>query len=308
MSSDPRDAAATMAAQAAEVVVRGPRYDARAEVSRYAPAPPNQVEQLTEAIVRHCSALPRRNGDVHYVVVFDGDTPIGEFEGGGGAAEDVARFMSLRATMEGKRLQLFVSPCREDGSTITRWRFFVRPDDSATAFAAENPAHANAWNGNEAIKLRDAHQHQLVQQIIEQQRVQSKALTDMGEAMGRTLKETTEAVSGVLKQMSSMVEKLATRVQSAESRADDAQRELAETNRLMREQQQLLDEAANTLEREREKAENAPETVALKAAAKGITEGLRIRIGGGATGNQVNGNQVNGNQNGGQTEPQETQS
>lgn len=281
--TDTRDRAAAVADQAAAaaVIVQGEpvRMDHRVERARYAAAPSGQAEQLADAVARHLAALPRKAGDVATLALYDGDTVVAEFEGGGGSAMDVAAFMCMRATLEGKRLSFFVVPCAPSGGALTRWRFHARPD--LVSDVVDSPAQsAGAWGAGEAIRLRDAHVHQLVQHLLEQQRVQGKTLAEMSGAMSSALRETTDAVTGVLKQMARTVEQLGARVRTAEDRADDATRERDDALRVVRETERTLDDAMATAERLKDENENAPERKAIEAVAAGLREGVRLRVGG----------------------------
>lgn len=302
MSSDPRDRASEAAARVASDIIMPHAPDQRVGAARIATGDPSQVETLAEAIAAHCAALPRRYGVVDRMTIYDGDNPIAEFEGGGGSALDVARFLVMRATMEGKRLAYHVAATPQGSEReVAKWRFFARPD--AAGSPAPYLSDASSWNAIDALKLQSIHNHQLVQELITQSRTHAGQVSEMLRAQTEALKAIGDASTKILRQLTDHAERMGARTADAEDRAAAAQRDTAAHAAMNAEALALADEAAREAERLRREAEDDPTRKVVSAAAQGITEGLRIRIGGkpaevaaaeaGAAA-AVNGNQVNG--------------
>lgn len=280
MSSDPRDsAAAAAAAVAGEIVSRAP--DLRVGVARTATGDASQVETLAEAIATHCAALPRKYGVVDRMTVYDGDAPIGEFEGGGGAALDVARFLVLRATMEGKRLSFLVGVTAQGGEReVCRWRFFARPDANGSPASAGDPSIAPGWNAIESAKLQAIHNHQLVQELIKQSREHAAQIGDVIRAQSETLRAIGTASAKVLDQLSAHAQEMGRRAHSAEERAATIAADARAIEKMSAEAIALADEATRAADEARRDRDADPTRKVVEGAVRGITEGIKLKIAG----------------------------
>lgn len=312
MARDPREAAAAVAQQTAAEVLGGDDDDERPRsraapqavrngARRMDPGDAEQLSWLTRAIEAHVSGLPRRYGDVRGLVLYDGDTPVAEFDGGGEAAAEVAAFMVLRSTLEGKRIALTLcplarSPDSERITEVTRWRFFARPEAVTTA-AQSDPDRAPSWGGAEALRLRDAHNHQLVQSLIAQNAQTANSMQAVLDAAARAMTATTETVNAVLKGVARTVESLAQRVTTAEELAREAGSDASAYRRELLDAHKALETAVSRAERAEERTESEPVALAVREVARelggrvGDALGLPSKVNGAQQGAPVNGAQ-----------------
>lgn len=311
MARDPREAAAAVAQQTAAEVLGSDDDDERPRsraapqavrngARRMDPGDAEQLSWLTRAIEAHVSGLPRRYGDVRGLVLYDGETPVAEFDGGGEAAAEVAAFMVLRSTLEGKRIALTLcplarSPDSERITEVTRWRFFARPE--AVTAAQADPDRAPSWGGPEALRLRDAHNHQLVQSLIAQNAQTANSMQQVLDAAARAMAATTETVNTVLKGVARTVESLAQRVTTAEELAREAGSDASAYRRELLDAHKALETAVSRAERAEERTESEPVALAVREVARelggrvGDALGLPSKVNGAQQGAPVNGAQ-----------------
>ena len=313
MARDPREAAAAVAQQTAAEVLGGddeaderPRSRAapqavRNGARRMDPGDAEQMSWLTRAVEQHVTGLPRRYGDVRGLVLYDGETPVAEFDGGGEAAAEVAAFMVLRATLEGKRIALTLCPlARQPDSEriteVTRWRFFARPE-AVTSASQADPDRAPSWGGAEALRLRDAHNHQLVQSLVAQNAQTANSMAAVLDAAARAMREVSETVNSTLKGVARTVEALAQRVTTAEESARTARADATDYARELLDAHRALETAVTRAERAEDATDREPVAVAVKEVSRELAGrfadamGLPQKVNGAQQGAPVNGAQ-----------------
>lgn len=269
------------AAEVRELRVMKARRDG---LSRVAPGESDQVEQLAAYIAAHCAGLPRRAGTIDHLVVYDGPAAVAEFEGGADASHEVARWLVMRATIEGKRIVHFVAPqCRhnENGEKLweaCRWKFASRPEADASV-TADPSISAGSWGGNDALRLRDAHQHQLVQHLLTQSQQQTSGLREMVDACAAQMRAHGEVANGLLKQMARMVEALAHRAGTAETRAADATAEAREMGGSVIELHKELESAISTADQLRQELDKGTEHAVVTTATRELTQAALSLVG-----------------------------
>lgn len=288
MARDARDTAAEIAATAAEAMLEDePRGRAPQAVRdgrrRMDPGDAEQLAWLVRAIESHCAGLPRSYGEIVSLTLYDGESPIAEFDGGGQSAHDVASFLVMRATLEGKRIALHLKPaCRSaktgNVSEVTTWRFFARPE--LAQLAPSDPDRTpGAWGGSEAIRLRDAHAHQLVQALITQNSQHATALRDVLTAQSNAMAAVAQTVGDVLKGIGRTVDALSNRVASAENAVTIAQADARDYQRALVESTRTLESTIGRAERAESREDAEPVAIAVRSIAETLTHRAADAIG-----------------------------
>lgn len=253
----------------------------RAGARRMDPGDAAQLAWLTTTIEAHVTGLPRAYGDVRRLVIYDGDEPIYEAEGAGGAAHDLAAFMVMRATLEGKRIALYLAPqCADELGKVRqvcRWRFFARPE--AMESQADPERSAGAWSGDSAIRLRDTHQHQLVQALITQNSQHATAIQAVLEGQAKVMREVAETAASILKGIAKVTDSLSSRAESAEKRANVAAEDSRDYQRALIDAHKTMTEAGAELEIARKELAEGPVNAAVKEFTRVASERMLERVG-----------------------------
>jgi hypothetical protein len=253
----------------------------RAGARRMDPGDAAQLAWLTTTIEAHVTGLPRAYGDVRRLVVYDGDEPIYESEGAGGSAHELAQFLIMRATLEGKRIAIYIAPqCADHAGKVRqvcRWRFFARPEQLESQ--ADPERSAGAWNGESALRLRDAHNHQLVQALITQNSQHATAIQAVLEGQAKVMREVAETSASILKGIARVTESLSGRAESAEKRAHVAAEDSRDYQRALLDAHKAMADAASELEITRKELDAGPVNAAVKEFTRVASERVLERVG-----------------------------